>query len=108
MIAKQICHIVGPDVKIGVELDLHCDLTDQMIEQADAIVIYKEYPHTDIADRAVDLFELMAEATIGRIKPVMAMFDCRILGLYLTPYVFFVLDWGSFVSASVTRLVDDS
>ena len=45
----RVRQIVGPDVKIGVELDLHCDVTQAMIDTADAIVLYKEYPHTDVA-----------------------------------------------------------
>lgn len=82
----RVRRLVGPDVKIGVELDLHCDLTEQMIDQADAIVIYKEYPHTDIAARAKDVFTIVADAALGRIEPVMATFDCRMIGFYMTPF----------------------
>lgn len=77
--------IAGPDAKIGVELDLHCDVTDDMIEHADIIVIYKEYPHVDIADRAEEVFSLTADAAEGKIKPTMALYDCRMIGMYLTP-----------------------
>src|SRR6185436_4620254 len=49
---QRIRAIVGPKVPIGAELDLHCHLTDEMITAATAMVIYKEYPHTDIAERA--------------------------------------------------------
>ena len=78
--------IVGDTIPIGVELDLHCDLTDQMMAQADAIILYKEYPHTDVADRAIELFELIAQTKAGTIRPTMAAFDCKMLGFYLTPY----------------------
>ena len=37
-----------PDAVLGCELDLHCHLTDRMVQAADLIVPYKEYPHTDI------------------------------------------------------------
>ena len=57
-IINRVRRIVGADVKIGVELDLHCDVTQSMIDTADAIVLYKEYPHTDVANRAADLFNL--------------------------------------------------
>ena len=76
--------IVGPEPKIGVELDLHCDVTEEMIDMADVIVIYKEYPHTDIVDRAEDLFNLIGDASEGKTMPTMALFDCRMIGLYLT------------------------
>ena len=40
-IVERVREIVGPDVKIGVELDLHRDLTQELIDAADAIVIFK-------------------------------------------------------------------
>ena len=77
--------IVGPDVTIGVELDLHCHLTELMRTAADVIVIYKEYPHTDIADRARDLYPLCIRAQKGEIEPVMAYYDCRMISMWRTP-----------------------
>ena len=85
-IIDRVRQLVGPDVKIGVELDLHCDVTQAMIDTADAIVLYKEYPHTDVANRAVDLFNIIADAAEGKTEPTMALFDCRMIGLYLTSY----------------------
>ena len=82
---SRVRQVVGPDVVIGVELDLHCHLTEQMVADADLIVIYKEYPHTDIALRAAELFDLAVNTAEGQIKPTMALFDCRMIGLYLTP-----------------------
>lgn len=76
---------VGPDVTIGVELDLHCHLTELMRTSADVIVIYKEYPHTDIADRARDLYPLCIRAQKGEIEPVMAYHDCRMISMWRTP-----------------------
>ncbi len=84
-IIERVRQVVGPGAKIGVELDLHCDVTQSMIETADAIVLYKEYPHTDVANRAADLFDIVADAAEGKTNPEMALFDCRMLGLYLTP-----------------------
>ncbi|MBZ0290367.1 MAG: M81 family metallopeptidase, partial [Anaerolineae bacterium] len=74
--------IVGPDVPVGVELDLHCHITDKMVSNATAIITYKEYPHTDFADRAVELFNLIADTVEGKVKPTMGVFDCRMIGLF--------------------------
>lgn len=74
--------IVGPDVPVGVELDLHCHLTPAMQEAATVLLTYKEYPHTDIPLRAEELFTLMADAAAGRTKPVMAVYDCRMIGMF--------------------------
>ena len=84
-IIERVRQIAGPGAKIGVELDLHCDVTQSMIDTADAIVLYKEYPHTDVASRAADLFDIIADAAEGKTNPTMALFDCRMIGLYLTP-----------------------
>lgn len=85
-IIRRVRDIVGPKTKIGVELDLHCDVTQDMVDLADAIVIYKEYPHIDIGERAEDLFRIIADAAEGKISPTMALYDCRMIGMYLTPF----------------------
>jgi microcystin degradation protein MlrC len=81
---RRVRHIVGPAAVIGVELDLHCHLSESKIAGADIVVIYKEYPHTDINDRAKELFDLAIRAKLGKIRPTMAMFDCKMVGLYPT------------------------
>lgn len=81
----HVRQVVGPDVTIGVELDLHCHLTELMRTAADVIVIYKEYPHIDIADRARDLYPLCIAAQKGEIDPVMAYYDCRMISMWRTP-----------------------
>jgi microcystin degradation protein MlrC len=45
----------GPDCIIGAELDMHCHLSAQMVEGADVINAFKEFPHTDFLERAEDL-----------------------------------------------------
>ena len=80
----EVRAIVGPDAVIGVHIDLHCHLTQAMLDGSDALVIYKEYPHTDMADRARDLYRLVADTVAGRIRPTMALFDCRMMGIYPT------------------------
>jgi microcystin degradation protein MlrC len=83
-LVRRVREIVGPRVFIGVELDLHCHLTEQKVAAADAIVIYKEYPHVDLTERAEELFALAQRALAGEARPVMAMHDCRMLGIFPT------------------------
>lgn len=83
-IIRCVRSVVGPTTVIGVELDLHCHLRPAKIDGADLVITYKEYPHTDIADRARELFELAVAAGEGRIRPIHALFDCRMVGLYPT------------------------
>ncbi|MDG1825859.1 MAG: M81 family metallopeptidase [Henriciella sp.] len=77
--------IVGPDAIIGLEIDPHCHMTPLMLEAANLIVAYKEYPHTDISDRAEDLFTLAADAATGKTNPIMRTYDCHMIGMYFTP-----------------------
>ena len=81
----RVRQIVGPEVTIGIELDLHCHLTEQMREKADIIITFKEYPHIDMADRARELYLLCLRARRGEIHPVMAYYDCRMINMWRTP-----------------------
>jgi microcystin degradation protein MlrC len=83
-ILARIREIVGPDVPVGVELDPHCHLTAKMVANADAIVIMKEYPHTDWDDRAAELYAILAGKADGTLEPVSALFDCRMVGFFPT------------------------
>lgn len=87
---------VGPGVKIGLELDLHAHIDQRLLDVADIIVFYKAYPHIDYSERAEDLFELMRRTLAGEIEPVMALFDCKVMGLFPTtregPMVQFIDD----------------
>ena len=75
---------MGPAVPVGAELDPHCHVTPLMVEQATVLVLYKEFPHTDFAERAEDLFRLVVDAAQGRTRPHMALWDCRMIGSYFT------------------------
>jgi len=76
--------IVGAKCVIGVELDPHCHLTLPRVRNADVIVIYKEFPHTDVVERAEDLLDLVLATLRGKIKPVMSLYDCRQIQSYPT------------------------
>lgn len=75
----------APDAVIGLELDPHHHLTAEMLAACDLIVAYKEYPHTDSAERARELFTLAADTAEGKIRPVMRDYDCRMIAMYHTP-----------------------
>ena len=81
---QQVRALVGPGVPIGVELDLHCHFTAQMQREADVLIAYKEYPHTDIVERFEELWALTLATAQGRVKPVTAVHDCRMVGFWHT------------------------
>lgn len=49
-ILRRVREIVGPHVPVVVSLDLHANVSTQMLENADAMVAYRTYPHVDMAD----------------------------------------------------------
>jgi microcystin degradation protein MlrC len=77
--------IVGPDITVGVELDLHCSITAKMRANADAMITFKEYPHVDGVARARELFDLCDAARLGTVTPVTAVHDCRMINMWRTP-----------------------
>jgi microcystin degradation protein MlrC len=81
---QQVRALVGSHVPIGVELDLHCHFTAQMQREADVLIAYKEYPHTDIIERFEELWALTLATAQGRVKPVTAVHDCRMVGFWHT------------------------
>ena len=76
---EHIRAITGPDIPIGVELDPHCHMSDKMMQHATAMILYKTFAHTDIKERAIELFNLIADTLEEKIKPVMSLFDCRMI-----------------------------
>jgi microcystin degradation protein MlrC len=83
-VIEHVRAIVGKDCVIGVELDPHCHLTLKRVRLSDIIILYKEFPHTDVVDRAEDLLDLMLKTLRGQVKPVMSVYDCRQIGSYPT------------------------
>jgi microcystin degradation protein MlrC len=83
-IAERVRAIVGPKVPVGIELDLHANVTRKMMANATALMACKEYPHIDFAERAKDLFGLCHRTARGEIRPVMAKFDVPMLGNFPT------------------------
>lgn len=83
-ILSRIREIVGPDVAVGAELDLHCHVSERMAETADLLITYKEYPHTDFLDRGRELIGLLAETAGGHVKPTIQVYDCHMVSTFHT------------------------
>ena len=83
-IVERARHIVGPEVPIALHMDPHCHLTARRLEIADLMVLYKEYPHTDFMQSAEDALTLLLRTIRGEIRPVMSVFDCRMVEMMPT------------------------
>ena len=76
--------IVGPGVVVGAELDPHNHLTPAMVQHADLLISFKEYPHTDVLERAFELVDLCEAQVLGQVRPVASVVDCEMLAMVHT------------------------
>ena len=83
-IVERVRAIVGRDCVIGMELDPHCHLTLKRVQLTDIIILYKEFPHTDVVERAEEVLTLVLRTIRKEIRPVMSVYDCRQIGSYPT------------------------
>ncbi|MGJ4950663.1 M81 family metallopeptidase [Bradyrhizobium sp. HKCCYLS20291] len=49
-ILARVRRVIGPNVPLVASLDLHANVTPEMMAHADALIAYRKYPHTDMAD----------------------------------------------------------
>lgn len=61
--------VLGRDVPIAVTLDLHANVTDRMIADAQIFVSYKTYPHIDMRIAALHAGEILDRTLKGEITP---------------------------------------
>jgi microcystin degradation protein MlrC len=49
-ILARVRQVIGKELPLVVSLDLHANVTAQMVEHSDALIAYRTYPHIDMAD----------------------------------------------------------
>ena len=49
-ILRRVREVIGKDLPLVVSLDLHANVTPEMVEHADALIAYRTYPHVDMAE----------------------------------------------------------
>lgn len=76
--------IVGPRAIIAVSYDPHSHFTKLRAKNADLIVSFREFPHTDFVERARHLVRLLAGALRGEVRPATSAFDCRMIDVMPT------------------------
>lgn len=85
--ADLLAHVrecVGPNVPIGALLDLHGNLSPEMLASNAVLIACKEYPHIDYRQRADELVAILVQACTGQISPASVMCRVPMLGLFGT------------------------
>jgi microcystin degradation protein MlrC len=49
-ILARLRKLIGPDVPLVASLDLHGNVTRRMVDEAEALIAYRTYPHIDMAE----------------------------------------------------------
>ncbi len=71
--ARRVRALVGPDMPIGVSMDLHGNLTPLLVESVTVTNLYRTNPHLDARIRARECAELIVRTVRGEIHPVSAI-----------------------------------
>ena len=67
-ILRRVRSVVGPELPIVVTLDLHGNVSDAMVELADVLIGFREFPHTDMAqigrEAAHVMMQIVSDPTV--------------------------------------------
>lgn len=72
-VLKAVRAEVGYEIPIVVSLDLHGNLTDLMVNEANALIGVKEYPHIDSYEAGAKAMDVAVRIVKGEINPVMVI-----------------------------------
>lgn len=102
LLLSDVRALVGPDVPIVVPLDLHTNLSDEMVAQATALVGHKEYPHTDMPETGEQALRLLVATVRGEVRTAMAHTRLPLIA----PNQSMVTTWQSPLKIAIDRAGD--
>ncbi|MCD8511245.1 MAG: M81 family metallopeptidase [Bacillus sp. (in: Bacteria)] len=70
-ILASVRELVGSQIPIVVTLDLHGNLTQKMVDNADVLLGVNYYPHVDCYERGKEAMEVTKDILTGKLKPSM-------------------------------------
>jgi microcystin degradation protein MlrC len=72
-LVRRVRETVGPRVPIGLALDMHANVSRQMVENADVTTVYQTNPHIDAYDQALLCARLVLRMVRGELRPRTAL-----------------------------------
>lgn len=72
-IATRIRRIVGPDIPVGASLDMHANISQQLVDALTVTTVYQTNPHVDARQRALDCADLVVRTARREIRPEQAL-----------------------------------
>ena len=71
-ILRRLRESVGGGLPLIATLDLHANVSSNMVAHTNAMVVYRSNPHLDQRDRGLEAAELMTRTLNGKVHPVQA------------------------------------
>jgi len=71
-VLEAVRQLIGPRVPLVATLDLHANVTQRMVRNADALVLYHTAPHIDVFETGQRAGQLLRRILIDGVRPSMA------------------------------------
>jgi len=75
----RVREVVGPDFPLVVTHDYHGNVSEELVADVDALVIYKTNPHIDQRERGLQAASILVRTIRGEVKPVGAIAKPEVL-----------------------------
>lgn len=72
-IIRRVRELLGSKVLIGVTLDMHANISEQMHENVDIMTVYQTNPHVDARKQAQRAGQLLLQAHRNTVRPASAL-----------------------------------
>jgi microcystin degradation protein MlrC len=72
-ILRSVREVVGENVPIIVQLDIHANVSRAMVDEADALIARETYPEIDMAERGEECADLLLRTLRGEVRPTGAV-----------------------------------
>src|SRR5262249_9137457 len=71
-VLRAVRQVIGPEVPLVATLDLHANITETMVREADALVLYHTAPHIDVFETGQRGASVLRRILVQRARPVTA------------------------------------
>jgi microcystin degradation protein MlrC len=79
-ILGRVRSVIGPKVPLVASLDFHANVSERMVREADALTIYRTYPHVDMMETGARAYDCLM-----RLMHTERLFKAYRQGEYLVP-----------------------
>ena len=98
-VVRRVRNAFGNDIPVVVTHDFHANVSEEIVEEATAVITYKENPHLDAKERGMHSARILADTILGKVKPTSAIEK---------PVLFYNIVFQNTNTAPLKPIVDES